>query len=612
MKENVVARIKLRQTGWTFFAVIITWTLFLSGVHAWWNEDWEFRKKIALDTTTSGADIQQNQMGFPILIRLHSGNFDFTKAGDNGEDLRFVSMDETTVLKHHIESYDSLDEIALIWVKAPQLTGNSSQGHLWLYYGNQSAVGGEDTKNTFDAQYQAIFHFNEFEGLPKDSSAHGNQPSEYTGGLGLAGVIGNGATFSGSGTVMTIPDSPVLTTANGFSFSAWIKIFSPQDDAYLLSRGSAEKGITVSIKGNKLVVRVADGSNVYETEQTAAIPLEGWHHIAATFLSGDRITLYVDGTEALWMNTKADLSQITGDIRIGSDASGDHSFSGDLDEVRLSGTARTTGWIRALYASQGPDTTLYAYSLEEVGETGSGMPVFYLATIFKNITIDGLLVIGLLLVLSGCSWVVMISKAAFLFFTGRDNKKFLARYNPQKDPVGIEADMFKGSSLYRIYKTGMDNIQWTRRPEAVGADVLDDPAVSGGTGTPQTLSCIQLENFKAALEQGFVEENKRLNSWLIVLTMSISGGPFLGLLGTVWGVMNTFAAMAEAGEANIMAIAPGVASALSTTVFGLIVAIPALFGYNYLAGKIRDITADSGVFVDQLSVKMEAAHGEKS
>ena len=86
-------------------------------------------------------------------------------------------------------------------------------------------------------------------------------------------------------------------------------------------------------------------------------------------------------------------------------------------------------------------------------------------------------------------------------------------------------------------------------------------------------------------------------------------GLFLGLLGTVWGVMNTFAAMAEAGEANIMAIAPGVASALSTTVVGLIVAIPALFGYNYLVGKIKSITAEMMIIVDQLSVNIEEIYG---
>lgn len=91
--------------------------------------------------------------------------------------------------------------------------------------------------------------------------------------------------------------------------------------------------------------------------------------------------------------------------------------------------------------------------------------------------------------------------------------------------------------------------------------------------------------------------------------MAISGGPFLGLLGTVWGVMNTFAAMAAAGEANIMAIAPGVASALSTTVMGLIVAIPALFGYNFLTSRIKEITADLAIFIDEFALKVENGNG---
>ena len=124
---------------------------------------------------------------------------------------------------------------------------------------------------------------------------------------------------------------------------------------------------------------------------------------------------------------------------------------------------------------------------------------------------------------------------------------------------------------------------------------------SGGSTNPESI----LKVLKTALEEGFVKETQRLNSRILVLTLAITGGPFLGLLGTVWGVMNTFAALAEAGEANIMAIAPGVASALSTTVFGLIVAIPALFAYNYLVAKIKIITADLTVFIDQFTLKMD-------
>jgi biopolymer transport protein ExbB len=114
------------------------------------------------------------------------------------------------------------------------------------------------------------------------------------------------------------------------------------------------------------------------------------------------------------------------------------------------------------------------------------------------------------------------------------------------------------------------------------------------------------------MEESYIKEDKKLNSWLVLLTMAITGGPFLGLLGTVWGVMNTFAAMAEAGEANIMAIAPGVASALSTTVFGLIVAIPALFGYNFLAGRIKNISADMDIFMDQFLLRIEDIYGGES
>ena len=114
-----------------------------------------------------------------------------------------------------------------------------------------------------------------------------------------------------------------------------------------------------------------------------------------------------------------------------------------------------------------------------------------------------------------------------------------------------------------------------------------------------------LKTFRTELEKMYINETKRLNGNLTVLTMAISGGPFLGLLGTVWGVMNTFAAMAEAGEANIMAIAPGVASALSTTVVGLIVAIPALFGYNFLTTRIKEITADITIFIDEFALKVE-------
>jgi biopolymer transport protein ExbB len=106
-----------------------------------------------------------------------------------------------------------------------------------------------------------------------------------------------------------------------------------------------------------------------------------------------------------------------------------------------------------------------------------------------------------------------------------------------------------------------------------------------------------------------VRENQRLNKQMVLLTIAISGGPFLGLLGTVVGVMITFAAIAAAGDVNVNAIAPGIAAALVATVAGLAVAIPALFGYNYLGSRIKEIAADMHVFVDEFVTKVAEHYG---
>jgi biopolymer transport protein ExbB len=95
-----------------------------------------------------------------------------------------------------------------------------------------------------------------------------------------------------------------------------------------------------------------------------------------------------------------------------------------------------------------------------------------------------------------------------------------------------------------------------------------------------------------------------MNSLIVLLTIAISGGPFLGLLGTVVGVMITFAAIAASGDVNVNAIAPGIAAALVATVAGLAVAIPALFGYNYLISGIKNVTSDMQVFADEFVAKM--------
>ena len=92
---------------------------------------------------------------------------------------------------------------------------------------------------------------------------------------------------------------------------------------------------------------------------------------------------------------------------------------------------------------------------------------------------------------------------------------------------------------------------------------------------------------------------------MIVLSTAVAGGPFIGLLGTVWGVMETFAGIAKANQASLTAMAPGVAGALIATVTGLLVAIPAMFAYNFMVTTIRHITQELDGFATRYANQIE-------
>ena len=102
------------------------------------------------------------------------------------------------------------------------------------------------------------------------------------------------------------------------------------------------------------------------------------------------------------------------------------------------------------------------------------------------------------------------------------------------------------------------------------------------------------------MEEAAAAEAMSLEKGMIVLSTAVAGGPFIGLLGTVWGVMETFAGIANAGAASLTAMAPGVAGALICTVIGLLVAIPAMFSYNFMVTTIRAITQELDGFASPL------------
>ena len=150
---------------------------------------------------------------------------------------------------------------------------------------------------------------------------------------------------------------------------------------------------------------------------------------------------------------------------------------------------------------------------------------------------------------------------------------------------------FKYSTIYRLYHHGVKEM--TGR---VGASV--------GARAVKTLNPQAIASIHAAMDATMVRMTQKMQSKMVLLTIAIAGGPFLGLLGTVVGVMITFAAIAASGDVNVNSIAPGIAAALAATVAGLAVAIPALFGYNWLNTQIKEVNADMRVFVDEFVTRI--------
>ena len=307
--------------------LLLSYLLFLlpAQAHAWWNNDWSFRKQLTLDTTAAGADIQGNLDDVPVLVRLHTGNFNyFLDLKQDASDLRFIAGDDKTPLKFHIEKFDPVNQMALIWVKVPKLMGTSSTNRIWMYYGNAKAANAEDAAGTYGVHQALVYHFEKTTGAPKDQTGYANHPSQYTAQTIPTGLIGGGAHFSGAQRI-DIPDTASLAIKPdaGWTFSAWVKIDAPQKDAYIMLRQDGPRSLAVGIDGTTVYARYNDGTNTTQTPAGAALTTGAWHLVALTVGQG-QLTLYIGGQQSAAV--PAPMADMAGDTVIGAASDGGHGF----------------------------------------------------------------------------------------------------------------------------------------------------------------------------------------------------------------------------------------------------------------------------------------------
>ena len=221
---------------------------------------------------------------------------------------------------------------------------------------------------------------------------------------------------------------------------------------------------------------------------------------------------------------------------------------------------------------------------------------------FLEATIEGKIVLLVLFLCSIFSWSVMVTKIRYLNFAKRQSERFSALFRRDRAPLRIyeQGIRFEGSPLYDIYKAGCAELCF----QLLGSSDVDQ-AFHGRLEAAERITSAQMRALTAVMERAVGEAGLKLESQMIILSTAVSGAPFLGLLGTVWGVMDAFGGIARTGSANLAAMAPGVAGALITTVFGLLVAIPAMFGYNFLVTSVRAMIVQAENFAGELASEFE-------
>ncbi|HNZ35935.1 MAG: protein TolQ [Pseudomonadota bacterium] len=197
-----------------------------------------------------------------------------------------------------------------------------------------------------------------------------------------------------------------------------------------------------------------------------------------------------------------------------------------------------------------------------------------------------------LLIFSIVSWAVILMKYRLVTKTEKENNLFLDAYmNSSKlSDVLPESKRYPNSTIAEVFRAGYLELgKISRAPKGASGDLLD---ASG-------IEMRGLDNVERALHRACGTETSKLESLLGFLATTGSACPFIGLFGTVWGIMNAFRGIGARGSATLAVVAPGISEALIATAFGLAAAIPAVIFYNYYLNRIRSISLEMDNFASE-------------
>lgn len=198
-------------------------------------------------------------------------------------------------------------------------------------------------------------------------------------------------------------------------------------------------------------------------------------------------------------------------------------------------------------------------------------------------------VLLLLLFFSVVSWAIILMKYRVIKKSKKENDMFLDRYMKinKLSEVFPESKKFRYSQLAEVFRAGYTELV---KIAGIRREVLSD------ADSEISLEMRGLDNIERALNRACDSETTKLESSLGFLATTGSACPFIGLFGTVWGIMNAFKGIGVKGSATLAVVAPGISEALIATAAGLAAAIPAVIFYNYYANQVRTMTVETDSF----------------
>jgi hypothetical protein len=328
----------------------------LAQAQSWYSPaGWLYRKSITIDHTKVGTGPHAN---YPVLISRADTDL-ITDAQSTGNDILFTSSDGTTKLDHQIESYTSASGTIVAWVEIPSLS-STADTVIYMYYGNAGAVDQENVTGTWDGTFKAVWHLN---GVFTDSTSNAANGTN-SGTTGAAGKISNGRVFSRAVPAF-ISVTGLLGNSANVTLSAWANLNSRDTTAvHVISIGDyATIGMDDVSSGTMGTYQNA--SNVWtltKVTPAAYYATTGWHYLVYSIDdTGNAQVLYVDGiSKATSAITNSILYSGQGaNTFIGKHAngSGNFDFDGTIDEVRVSSSVRSAGWVLTEFNNQNSPST---------------------------------------------------------------------------------------------------------------------------------------------------------------------------------------------------------------------------------------------------------------